>query len=141
VTIVGVVADANVLLSAAIGKGALKVFSEFDVAAHATRFNCDEVEEYLPRLATQYSLPLELVEMQWRLLPVRVHVEDEYAGHVDRARSRVADRDPEDAHALALAMRLDLPLWSNDNDLAGHGVRRYTTAELLRILQARKPKS
>lgn len=138
--IAGVVADANVLLSAAIGKAALRVLTDFDVAVHASLFNCDEVEEYLPALAAKYRLSAELVEMQWRLLPIRVHDEADYAAHFEDARSRIADRDPDDAHPLALAMSLGLPLWSNDNDLGGHGVACHTTARLLAILDAQAAK-
>ena len=50
-TIDVVVADANVLLSAVIGKAANKVFTEYDVLVHLSEFNAKEVEEYLPRLA------------------------------------------------------------------------------------------
>jgi len=134
--IASVVADANVLLSAAIGKAALRVLTDFNIEVHASRFNCDEVEEYLPVLVAKYRLLPELVEMQWRLLPIRVHEEDAYAAHLKRARSRLADRDPDDAHPLALALTLALPLWSNDNDLEGHGVVRHTTAKLLSLLEA-----
>lgn len=42
----GVVADANVLLSAVVGKAALQVFTEFNVSVHVAKFNTDEVAEY-----------------------------------------------------------------------------------------------
>jgi predicted nucleic acid-binding protein len=137
--IAGVVADANVLLSAAIGKAALRVLLEGEVEVHVTRYNCDEVEDYLPVLAARYRLSPEIVEMQWRLLPIHVHEEAAYEAHLHAARERLARRDPDDAHPLALAAALGLPLWSNDNDLAGHGVARHTTAELLAMLDARRP--
>ncbi len=132
--IAGVVADANVLLSAAIGKAALRVLTDFGIEVHACRFNCEEVEEYLPTLTAKYRLSPEIVEMQWRLLPLRIHAEADYAARLDEARSRLAERDPDDAHPLALAMTLDLPLWSNDKDLEGYGIARHTTAKLLVIL-------
>lgn len=132
--IAGVVADANVLLSAAIGKAALRVLTDFAVEVHASRFNCEEVEEYLPSLAEKYRLSREIVEIQWRLLPVRIHDEADYAPRLEHARSLLAERDPDDAHCLALAMTLKLPLWSNDKDLDGHGITRHTTAELLALL-------
>jgi predicted nucleic acid-binding protein len=137
--IAGVVADANVLLSAAIGKAALRVLTDFDIEVHATRFNCDEVEEYPPALAAKYGLSREIVEMQWRLLPLCLHDEAEYEGELGGARSRLAKRDADDAHPLALAMALELPLWSNDKDLEGHAVVRLTTAKLLAILEREKP--
>jgi len=129
-----VVADANVLLSAVIGKAALRVFSDHSVEVHATRFNADEVAEYLPHMAAKYDLPLELVLLQWKLLPIRLHPEPDYASHLPRAALHLADSDPDDAHPLALARALSLPLWSNDKDLAGHGVKCFTTARLLKVL-------
>jgi len=47
------------------------------------------------------------------------------------ARKQIADRDPGDVDVLALALRLDVPVWSNDRDFEGTGVERMTTAELL----------
>jgi predicted nucleic acid-binding protein len=133
-TSAGVVADANVLLSAAIGKAALRVFSEYKIPVHTTRFNAEEVTEYLPRLSSKYGIPLELLQLQWKLLPLRIHGPESYAPHFEEASRLLAARDPEDAHPLALARTLSLPLWSNDSDLAEVGVDCYTTARLLKIL-------
>jgi predicted nucleic acid-binding protein len=130
-----VVGDANVLLSAVIGKAALRGIAEFGVTVHVARFNADEVEEYLPVLAEKYALPEELVALQWRLLPLRIHAVSEYRRQLARARRDLASRDPDDAHALALARALALPLWTNDRDLAGHGVDCLPTARLLKRLE------
>ncbi len=132
--IAGVVADANVLLSAIVGKAALRVFTKFTVMIHIAQFNADEVIEYLPYMAGKYKLPIELVEMQWKLLPFHVHPTDEYRNWLPQAITDLKDRDPEDAHALALARSLTLPLWSNDRDLMGLDVECYPTARLLRLL-------
>jgi predicted nucleic acid-binding protein len=132
--IASVVADANVLLSAVVGKAALRVFTKFGVTVHVAQFNVDEVTEYLPYMASKYELPLELVELQWKLLPLRTHLTDEYRSQLPQAIADLKDRDPEDAHALALARTLTLPLWSNDRDLRGLGIECYPTARLLRLL-------
>lgn len=132
----GVVADANVLLSAAVGKAALRVFSEYNVPVHTTRFNAEEVMEYLPRLSSKYQIPLELLQLQWKLLPLEIHPLESYSQHLEDASRILAARDPEDAHPLALAQSLSLPIWSNDSDLANVGVDCYTTARLLKILSA-----
>jgi predicted nucleic acid-binding protein len=131
----GVVADANVLLSAVIGKAAYRVFSEFGLPVHTTLFNTEEVLEYLPRLASKYGLPLETLQLQWRLLPLEIHALESYQEHLDPARLLLASRDPDDAHPLALARVLSLPIWSNDADLSNVGVDCYTTARLLKMLQ------
>jgi predicted nucleic acid-binding protein len=130
----GIVADANVLLSAAAGKAALKVFSEHKIPVHTTMFNADEVMEYFPRLSSKYKIPLELLQLQWKLLPIKIHGPESYWQHLASARQRLADRDLDDAHPLALAHALSLPLWSNDSDLANVGVECYTTARLLKVL-------
>jgi predicted nucleic acid-binding protein len=135
--IAAVVGDANVLLSAVIGKAALRVITEFGVDVHVARFNADEVETYLAVMAEKYALPGELVALQWRLLPLRIHSESAYRRQLTRARRDLASRDPDDAHPLALARALALPLWTNDRDLAGHGVDCFPTAKLLRELEGR----
>jgi predicted nucleic acid-binding protein len=136
--IAGVVADANVLLSAAVGKAALRVLTEFDIAVHVAQFNTDEVAEYLPYMARKYGLRVELVEMQWKLLPLRIHRVDEYRDLLQQAVVDLKRRDPEDAHALALARSLALPIWSNDPDLSGLDIDCYSTARLLRVLSEAK---
>ena len=133
--IAAVVGDANVLLSAVIGKAALRVLTEYGIEVHVARFNADEVAEYLPVMAAKYALPLEVVQLQWRLLPIRVHPANKYRRQLARAKRDLADRDPDDAHPLALARTLGLPLWTNDRDLEGHGVECWPTARLLKELE------
>lgn len=131
---VGIVADANVLLSAVIGKAALRVFEEFEVPVHTTQFNRNEVLNYVPRLAGKYRLAQSQLELQLEFLALRVHSEESYKAFLPWARATLRDRDPDDAHPLALSRTLDLPLWSNDRDLQIPGVRCYTTAALLKVL-------
>ena len=134
----GVIADANVLLSAVVGKAALQVFTEFNVIVHVAQFNRDEVAEYLPHMARKYGLNVELVEMQWKLLPLRIHSLADYRRRLPQALIDLVRRDPEDAHALALARSLSLPIWSNDRDFDNLDVKSYSTARLLRLLAEKK---
>jgi predicted nucleic acid-binding protein len=134
--IADLVADANVLLSAVAGKAALRVFTQYRVRVHTTRFNAEEVTGYIPLFAQKYGLSREQVELQWRLLPLVVHPPDSYNGCFSWAAEVLSDRDPDDAHPLALARTLDLPIWSNDRDLQNHGIPCYPTAELLKILDS-----
>jgi len=134
VRIAAVVADANVLLSAAAGKAARRVFDEFAVEVHAAEFTRREVEEYLPLMAVKYHLEKEMIRLAWELLPIRVHAFPEYRRSYPQALDELKDRDPEDAHALALARALHLPLWSNDRDLKKPGRPCYPTAVLLQRL-------
>lgn len=135
-----VVADANVLLSALIGGAAIRVFNEFFVVVHVAEFNVREVEEYLPRMAKRYGLALPLVFLHWNLLPVKKHAISEYSRALGKATECLKNRDPEDAHSLALAHVLGCPLWSNDRDLENCGVPSHSTARLLKILESDRPR-
>jgi predicted nucleic acid-binding protein len=135
--IAGLVADANVLLSAVIGKAAVKVFRDFEIPVHTTIFNHDEVLEYLPRFAEKYGISQTEAELQLELLPIRIHPSSSYGDWLPWAQEALANRDPDDAHPLALARTLNLPLWSNDRDLQLPQVRCYTTAALLKTLESR----
>lgn len=132
-----IAADANVLLSCIVGKAALRIVTDFDVRIHATEFNADEVKKYLPIMAKKYDLPSEIVELQWKLLPICIHPLDDYRDFYADAHRDLKDRDPDDAHALALARSLKLPLWSNDRDLNNLGVKCFSTARLLKKLESR----
>lgn len=133
-----VVADANVLLAATVGKAAQKIFSEYHLEVHVSEFNAAEVKEYLPVMAKKYGLPLNLVILRWRLLPLIIHKASEYARYYKKALEDLRMHDPEDAHALALARALAIPIWSNDRHLGKLDVPCYSTARLLKILDTQK---
>ncbi|MFQ5893162.1 MAG: PIN domain-containing protein [Nitrospinota bacterium] len=127
-------ADANVLLSAVVGRAALKVFTETTLPVVTTALNIEEIEEYLPRMASKYGLELEVVQAQLALLPLEVYEEAGYSDLLEEARRRLESRDPDDVHLLALALKLGVPIWSNDRDFEEAGVEVYPTAELLKRL-------
>jgi predicted nucleic acid-binding protein len=83
-------------------------------------------------------LLIELVELQWKLLPLHIHAVNDYESMLPRAIADMKRRDPEDAHALALARSLALPLWSNDKVFDHVDVECYSTARLLRLLSEQK---
>jgi predicted nucleic acid-binding protein len=130
-----VAADANVLLSAIIGKAALKVFTRFPVEVVTVVSVLEEVREYLPVMAESYGLAPEVLDSQFRLLAIQPVQPAAYRGRLVEARKKMHDRDPDDAELLALALALKIPIWSNDNDFGTTGIEWYTTAQLLKKLQ------
>ncbi len=46
----------------------------------------------------------------------------------------IGKRDPHDFHLLALSMKLNCPIWSNDKDFEGIGVKVHSTLDLMRGL-------
>lgn len=51
-------------------------------------------------------------------------------------RGRIAARDPDDWPTLALALKLGVPIWSQDKDFSAAGVGVVTIGELLDSLRA-----
>lgn len=132
------VADANVLLSAVLGGAAARVLRHPRVAAvMAAAPVLDEVHEYAVVLARERGLKLETLLTAVVTLPVIVIDREDYAAQLPEATKRMARRDPDDVPTLALALHLELPVWSNDDDFRGMGVPWYTTARLLKSLEAR----
>ena len=51
---------------------------------------------------------------------------------LDEALARLGNRDPDDAHVLALALTLDCAIWPEDRDFFGVGVATWTSTQVER---------
>jgi predicted nucleic acid-binding protein len=129
-----IAADANVIPSAVIGKAALKIFTRSNVRVVTTDNVLEEVREYLPLLGENYGIAPEILQAQYRLLPIGTVPENQYKKFIPKAIRRIGKRDPDDVHLLALALSLRIPIWTNDRDFETTGVDCYTTARLLKQL-------
>ncbi len=85
-------------------------------------------------LAARYRLTRPAVSAQLAALPVEVVPESYYRSHITEARSYLGHRDPSDIPLAALALKLGIPIWSNDRDFEELPLIAYPTARLLRIL-------
>ena len=132
-------ADANVLLAAIAGGRTKLVLEHPDIEEVLTPAPVlDEVYEYVREVAAKKRLPEALLLMTLISLPVTVVERKDYSSALAEAARRMKDGDPEDADLLALALQLEIPVWSNDNDFKGTGVRWYTTARLMKALGIKK---
>ena len=129
-----VAADSNVLLSAVAGKAAKRVFENAELIVVTTEQNVAEVREYVPEFAARYKLPEELLLEILELLLITVYAERQYADKVPAARQLLAERDEDDVALAALALKLEIAIWSNDRDYQHFPTGVYTTATLLKIL-------
>jgi len=60
-----------------------------------------------------------------------------YEQHEQQARQRIALRDPDDWPVVAVALLLDLPIWTEDQDFFGSGTANWTTDRVELYLQQR----
>ena len=94
-----------------------------------------KVVEYLPSVGARKGLDVAKLMEELRLLPITVVQRETHLPFEQEARRRMAARDPDDWPAVALALALDVPIWSQDKDLQESGMRVYTTGQLLDALR------
>jgi len=132
---VRIVADANVLLSAVIGGRAKRIVEHPQVREIlTTEFTLAEVREYAGVLARKKRLPPDIVLLAAAALPVQIVGREVYRRRIPEATRRMGSRDPGDVELLALALQLELPIWSNDKDFEPMEIELFTTEDLLREL-------
>lgn len=129
-----VAADSNALLSAIAGKATRRVFENAELIVVTTEQNIAEIREYIPEFAARYELPEELLGETLEMLPVHVIASHEYADQLPAARQLLAHRDEDDVELAALALKLEIPIWSNDRDYEHFPTGVFTTATLLKFL-------
>lgn len=128
-----VVADANVLLSAVAGRAAYRVLSS-GLEIHTTEHTWAEVVEYAPKFQERYKRTIEEMAEALENAPVHIHAREDYADKLEEATALVAEVDPEDVDVAALSLKLKAPLWSHDDVFKTFPMERYTTAQLIKIL-------
>jgi predicted nucleic acid-binding protein len=95
-----------------------------------------EIARHVSRLAEKRKLDPALLLAALQLMPIEWKPGSVYEDHREQAESRIAARDPDDWPTLALALKLDVPIWSQDKDFSATGVEVMTTGELLDALRA-----
>jgi predicted nucleic acid-binding protein len=86
-------------------------------------------------LATQRRLDPALLFAALQVMPIEWKPTADYDDQRGEAERRIAARDPDDWPTVALALKLGLPVWSQDKDLTDAGLNVLTTGELLDALR------
>ena len=127
------VIDANILIRAVLGsrvRHLIEYYCEF-VAFYMAEANAKEAEFYL---STELAAKRNLSEEIWRpvfngiLNTVQIIADDVLIEVENKAKARIASRDINDWPAVAAALILDCPVWTEDKDFLGAGVANWTTA-------------
>lgn len=117
-----------------MGRAAQRVFHESSLVVVTTETVLDEVHEYLGILARKAGLDPLRAEKQIAELPIQAYLEPLYRSHLAEAERSIGNRDPDDVALLALALKLQIPIWSNDRDFRVAPVKLYPTAALIKAL-------
>ncbi len=125
------VIDANILIRAVLGQRVRHLIAQAcdSVAFYVAESNFAEAERYLAQLALKRGID----EAVWRdaleslLLAVQLVGHEELALVQEQAQARICRRDARDWPAVAAALLLDCPIWTEDRDFFGAGVATWTT--------------
>lgn len=100
----------------------------------------ERVQFHLAKVAIKRKANLSSLLASLAILLQKIEIYDEefYKEKLSDAKQLIGSRDPRDAGILSLAMKANLPLWTDDKDFQIQEVKRrikvYTTAELLKVV-------
>jgi predicted nucleic acid-binding protein len=127
----GLVLDANILIRAVFGRRVREILELYEnVASFCSPDVCfQDARKYIPvlseRRAVDAAIGLMVLEEIGRLVePVDRSLYEDFE---NIARERVLARDPDDWPIVAVALLLDFPIWTEDQDFFGSGVATWTT--------------
>jgi len=114
----GLVLDANILMRAVLGRRVRKLLEAYEDAAsfYSPDVCFDDSRYYLSQVLEKRGLNLEsglsvLAQVSELVEPVDRSL---YGDYERLARERVEIRDPDDWPVVAVALLLDLPIWTED---------------------------
>lgn len=121
-------------MRAVLGTRARRIIIEHagHVAFYTPQVAYDDARQHLPTVFTKRGWNEEQLAAALTVLDtlepvVRAVEEDFYVAKRSAALARIEKRDPDDWHILAVALLLDCPVWTEDNDFFGTGVPTWTS--------------
>src|SRR3989338_6093813 len=130
------VIDANIVFSALIsseGKTSELLFSD-NLKLHAPEFLFEEIFKYKEEIIKKSKLSENDFNTSLTLISSRIKTKtfQEFKSNIKKAKE--ISPDPKDIEYLAIAIKLNCPLWSNDKALKKQkAVKIISTSELLEI--------
>jgi predicted nucleic acid-binding protein len=125
------VLDANILMRAVLGRrvGELLEKYEDDARFYSPDVCFDDARRYLGDILEKRGRDRQagLVALERLVETVQLVERSLYADYEPIALERTRLRDPDDWPVVAVALLLDLPIWTEDQDLFGSGVATWTT--------------
>ena len=126
------VLDANIPVRAVFGKKVYGLLKQYeDLAEFYAPDHCvEEAHRHLPLIAAHRRMDSAQAEaVLWKIAEDFINLVDcsLYEQFENRARARIASRDPDDWPIVATAMLIDAPIWSEDRDFFGSGIATWTS--------------
>jgi len=129
--------DANPLFSALRGGRARNALYSKKFRFLTTEYTTWEVKKYIPEISADTGMPESELFEAFDRFPIASKPANDYDEKRKHAEELIAHRDPKDVDILALALKFDIPIWTNDrhfNNLSE--VKIFTTAEIFAKMAA-----
>lgn len=127
----GLVLDANILLRGVFGQRVREILEAYEdeVRFYSPDVCFADAEKYIPEISKKRRLDADLGSSVLEQIGGIVERVDRslYEEYESTALKRVGTRDPEDWPIVAVALLLELPIWTEDQDLFGSGIATWTT--------------
>lgn len=109
-----IVVDANVILSALLGGSARFILFKREFEFITTDFTVEEVKKYLDVVAAKSRVSKKEIMRALSLLPIKAYPSNFYRTTLKKAKGLIGSIDPKDIDILALTLKLNTYLWSED---------------------------
>jgi len=129
--------DANILMSALIssqGKTFDLIFNE-GLRLYAPEFLFEEIKKYKDEIIQKSKISKSEFDLLFSIICTKIEIvsKEEFKGFINKAKKITPDQD--DTEYLALALKLNCPIWSNDKQLKKQNyVRIINTIELIKSI-------
>jgi len=110
-----IVVDANAILAALLGGSARFILFKREFEFVTTEHTLKEVEKYLDLVSKKSKVSKDEIIYALKLLPLKIHPSSFYQTKMKLARHLIDKIDPKDADILALSLKLNTYLWTQDN--------------------------
>lgn len=119
-----IVVDANIILSALLGGKPSHILFDSRFQFVTAKFTIGEVEKYLPRLGKKLNVPQKDLKEILEKLPLLIYERIFYREKLREGKKIIGEIDKKDIDILALALKLETYLWSQDKDFEKAGYQK-----------------
>ena len=126
-----IVLDTNILIRAILGERVPNLLEKYSSScSFVTPASCyDELNRHLPKVLQKRNLALEpflnaIAQLAKVVTPLAQEI---YSDYEYDAKRRIEDRDLKDWTIVALALGLECPIWTEDQDFFGIGIATWNT--------------
>ena len=119
-----IVADANIILSALLGGKPSSILFDPRFQFATTKFTLREVRKYLSKLAEKLGIFQKELFTLLNQLPLKIYPKSFYRDKLKEAKRMIEHIDKEDVDILALALKFQTYLWSQDKDFEKAGYKK-----------------